>query len=86
MRQPENYWSSTQGELAANTAAPFALSGDLVSDGELDGIAVSNVLNLSGSLNNISINTALAGNGIGLHANTQLRPFAKQHLTTSSAK
>ena len=74
----KNYWSSTQGELAASTAAPFALSGDLVSDGELDGIAVSNVLNLSGSLNNISINTALAGNGIGLHANTQLRPFAKR--------
>ena len=74
----KNYWSSTQGELAASTVAPFALSGDLVSDGELDGIAVSNVLNLSGSLNNISINTALAGNGIGLHANTQLRPFAKR--------
>nr|WP_314228017.1 translocation/assembly module TamB domain-containing protein [uncultured Kingella sp.] len=74
----KNYWSSTQGEFAASTAAPFALSGDLVSDGELDGIAVSNVLNLSGSLNNISINTALAGNGIGLHANTQLRPFAKR--------
>nr|WP_314486304.1 translocation/assembly module TamB domain-containing protein [uncultured Kingella sp.] len=74
----KNYWSSTQGELAASTAAPFALSGDLFSDGELEGIAVTNGLNLSGSLNNIMVNTALVGNGIGLHANTQLRPFAKR--------
>ena len=75
----DNYWAATKGQVSLQTQSPFALNGKLLSKGELDGIAVDNALNASGSLQQIQLKTDLTGNGVGLHASTQIRPFA-EHL------
>ncbi|WP_043903152.1 translocation/assembly module TamB domain-containing protein [Kingella kingae] len=71
-----NHWSNTHGKLAMRTVAPFELGGTLLSDGNLDGIVVENLLDLSGSLHDLKVNTDLTGNGVGLHGSTHLRLFA----------
>lgn len=70
-----NEWSQSRGYLIANTSSPFALQGKLFTTGQLDDIDVENILNISGSLKHIHLETLLAGNGIGLYADTELRPF-----------
>ena len=72
----KNYWASTTGSLKIATQAPFALQGTLLSKGKLDDIEVENTLNVKGSLKDITLTTNLVGNGVGLHANTQVHPFA----------
>lgn len=39
-------------------------------------ILIENTLNVKGSLKDITLTTNLVGNGVGLHANTQVHPFA----------
>lgn len=70
-----NEWSQSRGYLIAHTDSPFALKGRLLAKGQLDDIDVENILDISGSLKHIRIKTSLTGNGIGLYANTELRPF-----------
>lgn len=70
-----NDWSKSRGYLTANTAAPFALDGKLATNGQLDDVAIGNILNISGSLKQTIIQTNLSGNGVGLYADTDLRLF-----------
>ncbi|UOP04393.2 translocation/assembly module TamB domain-containing protein [Conchiformibius kuhniae] len=70
-------WSESKGTLRAEAAAPFKLAGRLDSQGELDGIAIENRVDLAGNLGEITLKTDLAGNGVSLRADTALRPFAE---------
>lgn len=70
-------WSESMGQIHASLQAPFALNGLIRSQGDLDGIAVQNTINLSGNLTEIIIKTDLSGNGVALQADTAVRPFAE---------
>ncbi|MDK4688482.1 translocation/assembly module TamB domain-containing protein [Kingella negevensis] len=72
----KTYWADTSGNLSMTTQSPFALRGTLLSNGTLDDIEVENILDLSGSLKDIKLTTDLTGNGVGLHADTKVHPFA----------
>ncbi|MCG7656314.1 translocation/assembly module TamB domain-containing protein [Wielerella bovis] len=72
----KTHWANTEGSLKASTQSPFALQGTFLSNGMLDDIEVENILDIKGSLNDILLTTDLTGNGVGLHADTQVRPFA----------
>ncbi|SSY70421.1 translocation/assembly module TamB domain-containing protein [Alysiella crassa] len=69
-------WSDSQGSLQLNTVLPYAVLGKLTSQGELDGIAVDNLLQLSGSLKDIALKTNIKGLGISLDGDTSFHPFA----------
>ncbi|MDO5356883.1 MAG: translocation/assembly module TamB domain-containing protein [Conchiformibius sp.] len=69
-------WSVSAGRVSADALPPFALKGGFNSNGELDGIPIENVISLAGSLNDVELRTNLTGNGVGLFADTVVRPFA----------
>lgn len=69
-------WSDSKGSFQLKTVAPYALHGGLASKGELDGIAVDNRLDLSGSLQDIVLKTNIKGLGVSLDADTSFHPFA----------
>ncbi|XXQ69195.1 translocation/assembly module TamB domain-containing protein [Neisseriaceae bacterium B1] len=73
-----NEWSKSHGHLYASTSSPFALEGVLLTNGQLDNVAVENIFNISGSLQQLGVESTLTGNGVSLYAHTQLRPFEAQ--------
>ncbi|MDO4248856.1 MAG: translocation/assembly module TamB domain-containing protein [Neisseria sp.] len=68
-------WSDSSGLLTLDTAAPFKLGGDIAGSGALNDIAVDGTFKLSGELQNIQLNSNLAGQGVKLTADTQIHPF-----------
>ena len=68
-------WSDSNGKLSLDTAAPFKLNGDIAGNGVLNDIAVDGTFALAGELENIQLNSHLAGKGVKLTADTQIHPF-----------
>ncbi|MDO5640134.1 MAG: translocation/assembly module TamB domain-containing protein [Neisseria sp.] len=71
-------WSQSAGSLTLALQTPFALNGKIDTTGVLDEIAVENHIRLGGSLQDISLNTDLSGQGISLTADSVLHPFAEK--------
>lgn len=69
-------WADSHGAVQIINAKPYALTGQLSSQGVLDGIQVDNQLNLAGSLQDVAFNTHIKGMGVSLVADTILHPFA----------
>ena len=76
LKSLRTYWSHSTGQIRLNAATPFTLTGAIHSTGQLDNIAVTNQIKLSGSLKSIALSTHLQGQGVFLRADTQLRPFS----------
>lgn len=71
-------WHNVQGDIALNTASPFALSGDLRGEGVLEEQAVSSRAALSGSLAEPQLQAEMSGGPIRLRTHARLKPFAWQ--------
>lgn len=69
-------WSVSEGNIRLSTQTPYAIEGILYSEGELDGIAAENSLDITGSLKDLRIEANLIGSGVSLYAETKLHPFA----------
>ncbi|KPN71136.1 translocation/assembly module TamB domain-containing protein [Neisseria sp. 83E34] len=84
-------WSDANGTLKMATASPFALNGRIHSEGVLENIAITNDVQLGGSLQTITLKTDMktaatenasdqAANGINnikLTVDTRVSPFGK---------
>ena len=68
-------WSSTGGELEIQTASPFALQGSIHGGAELDGIAGSGKILLSGNLRRTAFKADLVGGKVNLKAEGLVGPF-----------
>ena len=68
-------WSSTGGELEIQTASPFALQGSIHGGAELDGIAGSGKILLSGNLRRTAFKADLVGGKVSLKAEGLVGPF-----------
>lgn len=68
-------WSSTGGELEIQTASPFALQGSIHGGAELDGIAGSGKILLSGDLRRTAFKADLVGGKVNLKAEGLVGPF-----------
>ena len=68
-------WSSTGGELEIQTASPFALQGSIRGGAELEGIAGSGEILLSGDLRRTAFKADLVGGKVSLKAEGLVGPF-----------
>lgn len=68
-------WSSTGGEMEIQTASPFALQGSIHGGAELDGIAGSGKILLSGDLRRTAFKADLVGGKVNLKAEGLVGPF-----------
>lgn len=69
-------WSVSKGELTLSTQSPYPIEGIFNSQGELEGIAAENDLDITGSLQDIRIESNLLSNNALLLAQANIRPFA----------
>lgn len=85
-------WSDAAGSVTLNTVAPFALNGNIHSDGILDEVQITNDIKLGGNLKTINFNTDMktvvgkpdaaavpegGGNDIKFFVDAVISPFGK---------
>ena len=75
LKHLQSPWSSNQGKLTLNTVSPFALTGQITGGGEVENIPVEGIIDLGGSLQQLTLNANLQGGKVNLMATTQLSPF-----------
>lgn len=71
-------WSQSNGQLTLGLQSPFVLKGNVDTTGVLEEIPATNQIRLSGSLQDIRIDTDLAGQNVSLVADSVLHPFAEK--------
>lgn len=73
-------WGQGVGKIKLNgkEGAPFALNGNIVLNGVLDGVKAEGKVTLSGSLKEPKINSVLIGSGVAVEVLAALSPFAPQ--------